>query len=210
MPEPLCPPPAASSAAGELADVVVHGLSAIAIQAEAAEAVLRARESERVDPLATIRVCALEALADMRRLLGALRQSNGDAGARSPQPGLEQLPGLVARCCEAGQPVTLEVTGSPRALPASYQLAAYRVVQEALTNAAKHAGASRIDVRLARRGSRLSVEVEDDGAGFDDPRRGTGLRGLEDRVAALDGRFEVVSEPGEGTTVIAELPLERP
>jgi signal transduction histidine kinase len=201
MPEPLCPPPAASSAAGELADVVVHGLSAIAIQAEAAEAVLRSDPSMAADPLATIRVCALEALADMRRLLGALRQSNGDlASARSPQPGLEQLPGLVARCCEAGQPVTLEVTGSPRALPASYQLAAFRVVQEALASAREHAPGSPTAVSVSWTDATLQIEVLDGGAG------GRDLTPLQERVLLHGGRLDAEAVPGGGYRIRATFP----
>src|SRR4051794_1619608 len=102
-----------SPAAGELADVVVHGLSAIAIQAEAAEAVLRSDPSRVAAPLAPIRGSALEALADMRRLLSVLRDE-ADACGRPPQPGLDQLPSLVSRATAGGQPAILGITGTPR------------------------------------------------------------------------------------------------
>jgi signal transduction histidine kinase len=201
MPEPLTPRPAASSAAGELADVVVHGLSAIAIQAEAAEAVLRSNPSMAADPLATIRVSALEALADMRRLLGALRQSGGDGGCgRFPQPGLEQLPGLVARACEDGQPVTLEVTGSPRALPASYQLAAFRVVQEALCSARVHAPGSPTTVSVTWTDASLQIEVVDGGTG------GRDLTPLQERVLLHGGRLDAEAVPEGGYRIRATFP----
>ena len=124
--------------ARELHDVVAHGLSVIAIQADGAEAALEKDPELARKPLQAIRRSAEEALGEMRRLLGVLREADTDADL-APQPGLAQLPALVERARAAGLPVTLHVEGTPRPLHASLDLSAFRIVQEALTNVHKHA-----------------------------------------------------------------------
>ena len=114
------------------------------------------------------------------------------------------------RALATRSPFPVEVVDPPsERFPPAIEATAYFTVAEALTNVAKYAGdEATATVELFEDRGRLRVTVRDDGAGGADPRRGTGLRGLNDRVAALDGRFEVTSPPGEGTTVVAELPLE--
>jgi signal transduction histidine kinase len=111
----------------------------------------------------------------------------------------------------ARAPLPVEVVSNlpERRLPEQVELAAYFVVSEALTNVAKHASAMKASVALTQRDGRLAVEVSDDGVGGADLGRGTGLRGLADRVAAIDGRLEIDSKPGHGTIVRAGLPAQR-
>lgn len=186
-------------ATGELADVVAHAVSAIAIQAEAAEAVMRKDPSRAADTLAAIRGSALEALADMRLLVAALRD-DGDGSGRTPQPGLDRLATLVAAASDAGQPVELEVSGPPRDLGASVQLAAYRVVQEALAAALEHAPGARTAVSVTWAPAELQVAVTDPG------HDGRDLRLLEDRVRVHGGILRAGELPGGGYRVAATFP----
>jgi signal transduction histidine kinase len=133
--------------------------------------------------------------------------------ARGIHPALLADRGLSAALDALAARAPFEVTISgvpPHRLPPAVEATAYFITAEALTNVAKYAEATFATVTLSDERGRLRVTVRDDGIGGADPRRGTGLRGLEDRVAALDGRFAVTSPPGEGTLVVAELPLERP
>src|SRR4051794_1972224 len=148
--------------ARELHDVVAHGVSVIAIQADAAEMALDRDPALARRPLATIHASAAEALADMRRLLGVLREDQ-DGNELTPQPGLAQLGPLLERAREAGLPVTLEQEGEPRELPASLDLAAYRILQEALTNVRKHASGAPAAVRLVWGAEALDLIVRDQG-----------------------------------------------
>src|SRR4051794_38512160 len=148
--------------ARELHDVVAHGVSVIAIQADAAEMALDRDPALARRPLATIHASAAEALADMRRLLGVLRDDH-DGNDLTPQPGLAQLGPLLERAREAGLPVTLEQEGEPRELPASLDLAAYRILQEALTNVRKHASGAPAAVRLVWGAEALDLIVRDQG-----------------------------------------------
>jgi len=135
--------------ARELHDVVAHGVSVIAVQADAAEAALEHDPTRAATPLRSIRGSAHEALTEMRRMVGVL----GETHERGPQPGLAQLPALIQ---EAG--ATLVVEGEPVALPASLDLAAYRIVQEALTNVRKHAGGAPTTVRVTWRDAQLELD----------------------------------------------------
>ena len=134
--------------------------------------------------------------------------------ARGIHPALLADRGLIAalEALAARAPFRVEISGVPEhRLPPAVEATAYFITAEALTNVAKYAGdEAKAWVELTEERGRLRVTVRDDGIGGADPRRGTGLRGLNDRVAALDGRFEVSSPAGAGTTVVAELPLERP
>jgi signal transduction histidine kinase len=141
----------------------------------------------------------------MRRLLGVLR-SDDDASEMLPQPGLAQLPELVAR---AGVPVTLEVEGDPRALPAGVDISAYRIVQEALTNVRKHAGAVPATVRVAWAQDAVALTVRDRGPGTPSlpaPTEGHGLIGMRERVRLLGGELHAGPAAGGGFEVRAVLP----
>jgi signal transduction histidine kinase len=194
--------------ARELHDVVAHGVSVIAIQADAAEAALAKHPELAKAPLHAIRGSAAEALADMRRLLGVLREAD-DGNEHAPQPGLGQLDALVQRARDAGLEVTLKEEGEPRELPASLDLSAYRIVQEALTNVRKHAGGAPADVRLEWGETELRVRVEDHGPGSNGtaPGEGHGLVGMRERVRLHGGELRTGSANGRGFVVEATLPL---
>ena len=194
--------------ARELHDVVAHGLSVIAIQADGAEAALDRDPELARRPLAAIRQSAEESLGEMRRLLGVLRE-DGAGSDLAPQPGLAQLPALVERARAAGVPVTLKVEGEPRALPASLDLSAFRIVQEALTNVSKHATGAPASVRVVWRDDALALRVLDTGTGRA-PRanaEGHGLVGMRERVKLHGGSLQTGALPGGGFEVSAELPL---
>jgi signal transduction histidine kinase len=191
--------------ARELHDVVAHGVSVIAIQSDAAEAALDRDPALAGPPLRAIRGSARDALAEMRRLLGVLRSDEDESGTM-PQPGLAQLPELVAR---AGVPVALEVTGEPRALPAGIDISAYRIVQEALTNVHKHAGAVPTTVLVAWSDDRVELAVRDLGPGANGSpaaSEGHGLIGMRERVRLLGGELRTGPAAGGGFEVRAVLP----
>jgi signal transduction histidine kinase len=162
VPNVPTPRPASARIARELHDVLAHGLSAIAVQAEAAQAALPRDPSQAAASVEAIRAAAHEALDDMRRLIAVTRDGSGLC-ERAPQPGLADLPALVAAARDDGQAVTLEVAGESRPLPASLELAAYRVVQEALENAARSAPDATVAVRVAWTPDDLELVVGDDG-----------------------------------------------
>jgi signal transduction histidine kinase len=197
--------------ARELHDVVSHSISLIAIQSDAAEAALD-RDSELArQPLVTIRGSARAALAEMRRLLGVLRDADEQPDI-APLPGLEQLPALVQRARSVGMAVEFEVSGTPRSAPASVDLSAYRIIQEALTNVRKHAGSAPTHVSVTWRQDSLSVEVRDHGPGpgaGEQLNGGHGLVGMGERVRLHGGELHVGAAPGGGFRVAAVLPLPR-
>jgi signal transduction histidine kinase len=149
----------------------------------------------------------------MRSVLGVLRGVDEEA-PRSPAPSLARLDALLSSASAAGVDVTKQVEGEPSRLPAGVDLAAYRIVQEALTNVARHAGRSaRATIRLDYSRDALTVQVDDDGHGAaaangDSPGAGAGIRGMHERVAALGGELEAEPRPGGGFRVRARLPLE--
>jgi signal transduction histidine kinase len=189
--------------ARDLHDEVAHAMSVIAVQADAAEGALAHDPRLVQTPLVAIRDTARVALADMRRVLGALGGGSEDA----PEPGLARLDSLVQTARVGGLSVELSVEGEPRRLPAPLDAAAYRVVQEALTNVRKHSGARRADVIVRYRDEAVHVEVVDDGDGSGPGGgSGKGLTGIGERVAVLGGH--VVAGPGpRGFALRAELPL---
>jgi signal transduction histidine kinase len=192
--------------ARELHDVVAHGVSLIAVQADAAEAALEHDPARAGAPLRTIRGSAHDALAEMRRMLGVLRA--GDEGSEhSPQPGLAQLPELVEHAQAAGLPVALEVDGEPRPLAPSLDLTAYRIVQEALTNVRKHAPGAPTTVRLAWSPATLELAIRDSGPGPNGSSDGHGLVGMQERVRIHGGRLHTGGTAGGGFEVIVQLPL---
>jgi signal transduction histidine kinase len=188
--------------ARELHDVVAHGVSVIAVQADAAEAALEHDPARAASPLRSIRGSAHDALAEMRRMVGVL----GETHERGPQPGLAQLPALVE---QAGVTVTLEIDGEPRAVPVSLDLTAYRIVQEALTNVRKHAGSAPTTVRVAWRPDALELAVRDTGPGPNGGEDGHGLVGMRERARIHGGRLHAGPAEGCGFEVHAVLPLPR-
>jgi signal transduction histidine kinase len=186
--------------ARELHDVVAHGVSVIAVQADAAEAALAHDPERAARPLQTIRGSARDALAEMRRMVGVL----GETHERGPQPGLAQLRELIE---QAEVPVAFELEGEPVAVPASLDLTAYRIVQEALTNVRKHAGGAPTTVRIGWRPGTLELSVRDHGPGPNGHGDGHGLVGMRERVRIHGGRLKAGPVAGGGFEVLAELPL---
>jgi signal transduction histidine kinase len=143
----------------------------------------------------------------MRRLVGMLRSDADDPLA--PQPGIDDLPVLVTQVREAGLPVHLEVVGDRRQLPVGLELSAYRIVQEALTNALKHAGNAHASVRIHYGADSLELEIVDDGAGSQArvSSGGHGLVGMRERVALYGGRFDAGRRPTGGFAIRVLLPI---
>jgi signal transduction histidine kinase len=194
--------------ARELHDVVAHGLSVIAIQSDAAEAALDRDPALARAPLHAIRASAGEALGDMRRLLGVLREDQ-DGNELTPQPGLAQLDALIERARGAGVKVALREEGVRRELPASLDLSAYRILQEALTNVRKHARGAAAEVQLDWLPEELRLHVEDRGPGANGtaPGDGHGLVGMRERVKVHGGELRAGTRDEGGFAVHATLPL---
>ncbi len=221
--------------ARELHDVVAHSVSVMVVQAGAARRTLAVSPDQAATALGQIESTGRQALVELRRLLGLLRDGDpGDGAALTPQPGLEHLESLAAAAREAGLPVEVAVEGEPRPLPAGIDLSAYRIVQEALTNSLRHAGPARADVRVCYGREVLEVQVTDDGRGgpgvvgdggdliavtigpdgvLEVPGRRNGGRhgliGMRERVALFGGTLEAGPRPGGGYRVAARLPLDR-
>lgn len=192
--------------ARELHDVVAHHVTMMVVQADAGPVVVHSDPDRAAQVFEDVSSAGKEALRDMRRLLGVLRD---DGTGRSPQPGLANLTALVADVRRAGLAADLVVTGTPRDLPPSVQLSAYRVAQESLTNALRHADADRVDVTLAYGPNHLDLQVVDDGRGCPSPVEGTGtgLVAMRERIAMLDGQLQVGPGPERGWSVHARIPL---
>ena len=198
--------------ARELHDIVAHTVTAIVVQAGAAGEVVEDDPEYVRKSLDRIRQTGSEALDEMRRVVTLLRDS-GDPEPFGPQPGLADLDPLVARARSNHTQVLLQVEGEPRALPRGADLAAYRIVQEALTNVHRHAAASEVRVAVRYRPASVEVEVEDNGVGrtgtgLSGDRSGHGLIGMRERVSMYGGRLDVSSVPGAGFQVRAVLPFE--
>jgi signal transduction histidine kinase len=193
--------------ARELHDAIAHNVSMMVVQAGAERRVLDEDQESTRDVLETVEEIGRNALTEMRRLVGMLRTDDDDPLA--PQPGLDDLPTLVGQVREAGLPVELAIEGPRRALPVGLELSAYRIVQEALTNALKHAGEARATVRVRYGEDSLELEVVDDGAGAHGAAvgGGHGLVGMRERVALYGGRFEAGRRPSGGFTVRVLLPI---
>ena len=193
--------------ARELHDVVAHGLSLMVVQAEAAEEMLAHDPPAAARPLRRVQETGRHSLAEMRRLLGVLRAADAGTPSTSPQPSLTRLPDLVAEASDAGLRVEVQVTGAVRDLSLGVELAAYRLVQEALTNTRRHADATRACVHLAYGAGALDVEVTDDGRGPAGGRPGHGLIGMRERAALYGGTLETGAGPHAGFRVAAVLPI---
>ena len=192
--------------ARELHDIVAHSVTMMVVQAGAAEQVVDDDPAYVRRALATIRDHGTGALAEMRRVVAMLRDAD-EPGALAPQPGLAAVSDLVADARSAGLDATLTLSGDRRPLPAGVDLAAYRIVQEALTNVRRHAAATCVQVALTYGDDDLRIEVTDDGVGSSDPRGGHGLVGMRERVLVYGGRLDTASSRGAGFVVRAVLPL---
>ncbi|SDF55252.1 Signal transduction histidine kinase [Blastococcus fimeti] len=196
--------------ARELHDVVAHSLSVVIAQADGGRYAGKADPTAATDALEAIAATGRQALTDMRSLLGVLREGGGEEYA--PQPDVAAIPALVEDVRASGLDVDLIVEGEPQPLPAGPQLAAYRIVQESLTNVLKHAGpASRAWVRLQWRPDALELSVLDDGRGasaamVSPDGNGQGLRGMQERAQLHRGRLEAGPRHGGGFGVHAALP----
>jgi signal transduction histidine kinase len=195
--------------ARELHDIVAHAMSVMVLQVGAVRHKLPQALEEDRDALGRVEQAGRTALAEMRRLLGAMR-SDGDGLELGPQPGLDALDTLVEDVVRAGLPVRVHVDGESFPLPRAIDLSAYRIVQEGLTNALKHAHASHADVTVRYRPDELELEVADDGRG---PAKtnghGHGLVGIRERVNIYGGEMSAGAAPAGGFTVNARLPLDR-
>jgi signal transduction histidine kinase len=187
-------------------DVVGHGLAAINMQAEIALHLLHRKPEQAEAALTAISRTSKQGLDELRATLTAVR---GDAG-RAPMPGHGELPALRDRLAHAGLPVSLTIEGEPDGpLPGAVDLAAYRIVQEALTNVLRHAGATSAEVAITYAPGALELEVTDRGLGGVPSGPGSGIAGMRERAAALGGELTAGPRPGGGFRVHAALPVAR-
>jgi signal transduction histidine kinase len=193
--------------ARELHDIVAHAMSVMVLQVGAIRHNLPGELADDKDALQGVEKTGRTALAEMRRLLGAMRQE-GDDLELAPQPGLDGLDALLDEVGRAGLPVRLHVDGEQVPLPRAIDLSAYRIVQEGLTNALKHSQASRADVTLRYAPDELQIEVRDDGRGAaTGGSPGYGLVGVGERVKIYGGEMSAGSENGGGFVLRTRLPL---
>ena len=195
--------------ARELHDVVAHHVSLMVIQAGAGRRIIDIDQGRAREAFAYIEHAGRQALAEMPRLLGMLRDEAG-AAELAPQPRLRDLSALIERVRKSGLSAELEVSGEPVSLAPGVELAAYRVVQEAVTNTIKHADARSVYVQVAFKPDALAVEVSDDGRGAEPGHpdgRGHGLVGMRERVRLYDGVLTAAPTAAGGYTVAARFPL---
>ena len=193
--------------ARELHDVVAHAISVIVLQARGGRSRLPDVADDSREALDAIERTAQEALAEMRRLVGMLRRPDDEAEL-APQPGLADIHALAVSLSATGLPVAVSVEGSPRELPPGVDVSAYRIVQEALTNALKHAGPATARVTVRYLASELVLEIVDDGTGSGNGGgTGHGLAGIRERVAVYGGELTAGRRADGGFSVCARLPL---
>ncbi|MEY9876376.1 signal transduction histidine kinase [Streptacidiphilus sp. MAP12-33] len=199
--------------ARELHDVVAHHMSVISIQAQVAPHLVENPPAELLENLAGIRANAVEALTELRRVLGVLRSEEpvADDTQDAPQPTLARLGELLENVRAAGMTVELASVGEPRPLPPGVELSAYRIVQEALSNAMRHAPGAAVRVRLDHRVSGLGVRITNAAPTrppAPSPGAGHGLLGMRERTAMLGGELATGATPDGGFEVLAELPTD--
>jgi signal transduction histidine kinase len=196
--------------ARELHDLVAHSMGVIVIQSQAAQRVLRHDPTAAEQALTSIESTGRQGMAEMRRLLDVLIGAE-ETAPLAPQPGLQHLDALVEKVRSAGLPVDVSVRGEQRPLPPGVDLAAYRIVQESLTNTLRHAGVARASVSLRYHRAGVDVEVSDDGRSGEAPgSTGRGLIGMRERVALYGGTLDAGPRSGGGFLVRASLPVESP
>jgi signal transduction histidine kinase len=196
--------------ARELHDVIAHSVGVMVVQAGAARHVLSDKPEAARESLLAVESSGHEAMAELRRLLGVLGEDrNGDTPPLAPQAGIANLDALVARVREAGLPVDLRVEGESRPLPPGVDVAAYRILQEALTNALKYAGGAPTHAVVRYADGAVDIDVVDEGE-LHSPAEGIGrgLAGMRERVALFGGTLEAGPEAGGGYGVRAHLPLD--
>jgi signal transduction histidine kinase len=198
--------------ARELHDVVAHTLSMINVQAGAAAHVAEEHPEKASAALNAIRLASREGLREMRAILNVLRQADETDQPTQPAPGLAMLDALVASASGAGLATEVRVEGTPRRLPATVDLAAYRIIQESLTNAVRHAGPASATITLAWSDGQLRIEVRDNGRGGSANGSGDGgghgLAGMRERAAAVGGTLHAAPSASGGFAVDARLPTE--
>jgi len=193
--------------ARELHDVVGHSVSVMTVQASGVRRLLRPEQEREREALLIVEQTGREALAEMRRLVGVLRRPE-EAPALAPQPSLQHLDKLVDQVREAGLKVDLTVEGEAKSLPASVDLAGYRLVQEGLTNTLKHAQAQRAEVLLRYGNGEVELVVTDDGNGTGGgDGSGHGLVGLRERISVCGGELDAGPRSGGGYEIRARLPM---
>jgi signal transduction histidine kinase len=193
--------------ARELHDVIGHSVSVMTVQASAVRRRLTADQEVEREALETVEATGREALAEMRRVVGVLRDTDTGNGL-TPPPGLDQLDRLVEKFRSAGLPVSVTVTGTGRRLAPGVDLTAYRLVQEGLTNTLRHASHPRqVEVAIDYRPNALVLAVRDDGQPTPPADVGAGLLGLQERVSVYGGSLVARVQPGRGFELIATLPL---
>ncbi|OLE29218.1 MAG: hypothetical protein AUG49_00185 [Catenulispora sp. 13_1_20CM_3_70_7] len=196
--------------AREMHDVIAHSMSVIAVQAGFGQLVIDTRPDDARAALRVIETTGRETLEELRRMLGVLRDDTEQAGL-APAPGLADLPRLAEQTGRAGLRIELAVTGQARPLPAGLEAAAYRIVQEALTNVVKHAAAASARICVDYRPRELVLTITDDGNTRPAPnpdRPGRGLPGMRERVAVYSGSLQAGPRPAGGFRVRARLPVE--
>jgi signal transduction histidine kinase len=195
--------------ASELHDVVAHSVSVMVVQSSGVRRLLREDQHRERDALLSVEQIGRQALTEMRRMLGVMRSGEQASASLTPQPGLQHLDHLISQVVEAGLPVTLRVEGERPQLPPGVDLSAYRIVQEGLTNALKHAPGSNAEVIIRFLDNKVNLEIADDGkeATVEDG-LGHGLVGMRERVALYGGTLEAGPREGGGFVLRAELPLE--
>jgi len=196
--------------ARELHDVLAHNISLINVQAGVALHLMDEQPGQSRTALVAIKQASNDALGELRSVLDVLRQGD-EAPPRAPASGLTQLDSLVAGAGATGLEVRTQVEGLPRPLPAGTDLAAFRIVQESLTNVTRHAGPASATVLVRYGPDDLTVRVDDDGRGpaaAAGPGNGNGIRGMHERVAALGGELTTGPRPGGGFRVQARLPID--
>ncbi|WP_431682358.1 sensor histidine kinase [Kitasatospora sp. KL5] len=193
--------------ARELHDMVAHAVGVVAIQAGVGHRVMDTQPEQAREALKAIEATGRETLAGLRRMLGALRESDPEPGPQAPAPGLADLGRLVATAGNAGVRVAVEWRGEHRELPAEVELAAFRIVQEAVTNVVRHSGAAECRVTVDHRPDGLAVEVVDAGCGGGAGGAGYGIVGMRERVGLLHGSFSAGPRAGGGFRVAAQLPV---
>lgn len=193
--------------ARELHDVLAHSISVINVQSSVGLALLDSDPEQARAALTTIKAASKEALGEVRQVLDTLR-TPGDA-PRAPAPGLDRLPELVEQAARTGLTVTVETEGERPAVPPGADLAAFRIVQEALTNVVRHSGSRTARVRIGYGAGRIRLRIDDEGPAThgDAGGSGNGLAGMRERAAALGGTIEAGPRPDGGFRVRAELPL---
>jgi signal transduction histidine kinase len=194
--------------ARELHDVIAHAVSLMVVQASAERRLLGPDQRRTADTLETIESSGREALGELRRLLGVLRARGRERLA--PQPGLNALPELLDEGRRGGHEIRFEVEGEPVRLPAGLDLTAYRIVQEGLTNARKHAPGAAVDLTLRWRAAEVEIEVADDGSGQPTNPNGVGhgLIGMRERASLYGGSIRTGAGAGGGFRVLARLPID--